>query len=447
MGISKNILLSPHDFADYICDRKISVLFLTTALFNQLASLVPQAFKNLRYLLFGGEAVDPRWVKKVHQEAPPQQLIHVYGPTESTTFSSWYLVQEITEGATTIPIGCPITNTQFYILDSHLQPAPIGVPGELYIGGDGLARGYLNRPELTEEKFILNPFSNKPEARLYKTGDLVRYLSDGNIEFIGRIDNQVKIRGFRIELGEIEALLAEHPQVREVVVIAREDIPDYKRLVAYVIPEQDQTPILTDLCHFLKQKLPEYMVPSVVVTLDTLPLTPNGKVDRCALPAPEDTKQEQQETFVSPRDELEMKLTKIWEKVLGIHPIGVKSKFFNLGGHSLLAVRLVAEIETAFHKKLPLVALSQLNTVEQLANILRQEETSESVKTSQPVLNTTTSQIVPQLSDYEYRTLLAFTAHLNQPRVGSRSLIVEIQPGSSNSKLPFSIWVGIFIII
>jgi amino acid adenylation domain-containing protein len=276
--IPKDVLLSPQDFARQLREQEISVLFLTTALFNQLASTVPQAFKNLRYLLFGGEAVDPRWVKEILEKAPPQRLLHVYGPTESTTFSSWYLVQDVPADAKIIPIGCPISNTQIYILDRHLQPVPIGVPGELYIGGDGLAKGYLNRPELTEEKFIPNPFNkskvksqkskvgdvrqpidnlqffishsqavetsqptNNPKSKiqnpkLYKTGDLARYLPDGNIEFLGRIDNQVKIRGFRIELGEIEAVLSQYPLVQESVVVARVDTHDDKLMVAYLVP-------------------------------------------------------------------------------------------------------------------------------------------------------------------------------------------------------------------
>jgi amino acid adenylation domain-containing protein len=240
IGISRDIILSPHEFALQLRQKNISVLFLTTALFQQIARVVPQAFDSLKYLLFGGEAVDPRWVQKVLKKAPPKQLLHVYGPTESTTFSSFYWVQDIPEAATSIPIGRPITNTQIYLLDEQLQPVPIGITGELYIGGDGLAQGYLNHPELTAEKFIPSPFSNEPGARLYKTGDLARYQPDGNIEFLGRIDDQVKIRGFRIELGEIEAVLSQHPAVREAVVIVQEDVPGDKHLVAYIVPNPSQ---------------------------------------------------------------------------------------------------------------------------------------------------------------------------------------------------------------
>ncbi|WP_193200856.1 non-ribosomal peptide synthetase, partial [Nostoc sp. MG11] len=236
--VSKDIVLSPKDFANFIQEQKISVLFLTTALFNQVVNVVPSAFHSVQQLMFGGEAVDIKSVKEVLKNGSPKRLLHVYGPTENTTFTTWYLVHDIPEDATTIPIGRPISNTQTYILDEYLQQVPIDVPGELYIGGDGLARSYLNRPELTREKFIPNPFSDSKSQRLYKTGDLVRYLGDGNIEFLGRIDYQVKIRGFRIESEEIEAVLKTHPQVQQAVVIVREDIPGNKRLVAYVVSEQ-----------------------------------------------------------------------------------------------------------------------------------------------------------------------------------------------------------------
>jgi acyl carrier protein len=252
----------------------------------------------------------------------------------------------------------------------------VGVQGELHIGGVGLAQGYLNRPELTAEKFIPNPFSSEPGARLYKTGDLARYLPDGNIEFIGRIDHQLKIRGFRIELEEIEAALSQHPNVRQSVVIAREDVPGDKRLVAYIITCQKQAPTLSELRRFLKQKLPEYMVPSAFVMIETLPLNTNGKVDRRALPAPQQERPALERPFVAPQDTLELQLTKIWEQVLSIQPIGVKDNFFELGGNSLLAVRLFAQIEQIFSKKLPLATFFQAPTVEQLACILRDEEWS-----------------------------------------------------------------------
>ncbi|MEH2206526.1 MAG: amino acid adenylation domain-containing protein [Nostoc sp.] len=345
--ITKSALLIPKEFAANIGYYKISVLFLTTALFNQLASFVPQAFSSLRYLLFGGEAVDPKWVQEILDKGAPQHLLHVYGPTENTTFSSWYLVEDLPNTATTIPIGRAISNTQIYLLDQNLQLVPIGVPGELYLGGAGLARGYLNRPELTEEKFIPNPYSNKPGDRLYKTGDKVRYLSDGNIQFLGRIDNQVKIRGFRIELGEVEAAIAQHPTVQETVVVAREDIPGRKYLAAYIVPNQSNAPTTSELRGFLKEKLPDYMIPGAFVMLDALPLTPNGKVDRRALPVPQTAHEELAASLVAPRTELEEILAQIWCEVFHLQQISIHDNFFELGGDSILSILIISKANQA----------------------------------------------------------------------------------------------------
>ncbi|MBW4673930.1 MAG: amino acid adenylation domain-containing protein [Desmonostoc geniculatum HA4340-LM1] len=368
--VPKSILLIPKEFAVNLRSYKVSVLFLTTALFNQLASVVPQAFASLKYLLFGGEAVDPRWVQQVLDKGAPQHLLHVYGPTENTTFSSWYLVEDLATTATTIPIGRPIANTQIYIFDQYLQPVPVGVPGELHIGGVGLARGYLNRSELTNQKFIPNPFT-AGESKLYKTGDLVRYLPDGNIEYIGRIDNQVKIRGFRIELGEIEAILSQHEDVQVSCVIVREDTPGEKRLVAYVVPQKGVTLTTEELRQFLTNKLPLYMVPSAFVILESLPLTPNGKVDHRALRAISNT--DNFKKFVQPRNQLELQLVQIWSKVLKVNKVGVQDNFFDLGGHSLLAAYLMAQIQEQFGKNLPLTTLFQNPTIEQLATIVQKD--------------------------------------------------------------------------
>ncbi|HEY9741578.1 MAG TPA: amino acid adenylation domain-containing protein [Coleofasciculaceae cyanobacterium] len=391
VGISRDVTLSPHEFALQLRQKAISVLFLTTALFQQIARDVPHAFASLRYLLFGGEAVEPRWVKKVLKKGSPRQLLHVYGPTEGTTFSSFYWVQEVPEEAISIPIGRPIANTQIYLLDGQLQPVPIGIPGELYIGGDGLARGYLNRPELTALAFIPNPFiqeigNGKQEIKgensslpsssnLYKTGDLARYQADGNIEFLGRFDDQVKIRGFRIELGEIEAVLNQHPFVIEAVVIVQEDIPGDKHLVAYIVPNQEQAstagpqgfaPLLRQ---FMKEKLPGYMVPSTYVGLDSLPLTPNGKVDRRILPVVDTLSLDTKEDYVAPRTTVEEELAGIWAKVLGKQQvgIGIHDNFFELGGHSLLATQLTSRIRDAFQVELPVRILFEAPTVATLA--------------------------------------------------------------------------------
>ncbi len=298
------------------------------------------------------------------------RVINSYGITECTIDSTFFEDKKnsIPEQAL-VPIGRPMSNTKIYILDQQLQPVPIGVIGELYIGGDGLARGYLNRPELTQEKFIANPFQTG--ERIYKTGDIARYLNDGNIEYLDRIDNQVKIRGFRIELGEIESVINTHPQIQQTVVIAREDIPGNKRIVAYIVG--DNARLNTgEVREYLKQKLPEYMVPSAFMFLKDFPLTPNGKIDRKALPVP-DLDLSSEGKLIFPRDTIELKLEQIWSDLLGIYPIGVKNNFFELGGHSLLAVRLMSQIQQQFHKKLSLATLFQNSTIEQIAHMLRQE--------------------------------------------------------------------------
>ncbi len=283
--VSKDVLLAPARFAATIEQQGITTTFLTTALFNQIAREAPAAFASMRHVLFGGEAVDPRCARLVLNAAGPAQLLHVYGPTESTTFASSYLITQVAPDATTIPIGQPIANTTNYILDPDLQPVPAGITGELFIGGDGLARGYLNRPELTAERFIPDPFSGHAGARLYRTGDLVRYLPDGQIEFLGRQDQQVKLRGFRIELGEIEATLRQHSAITDAVVRVQEQQAGDKRLIAYVVTANADEMNASELRSFLKRTLPDYMLPATFVPLTHLPLNANGKVDWRALPA------------------------------------------------------------------------------------------------------------------------------------------------------------------
>ncbi|MGC1963553.1 MAG: thioesterase domain-containing protein, partial [Candidatus Sulfotelmatobacter sp.] len=319
-------------------------------------------------ILCGGEAISRKLADQLLQKVG--SLWNMYGPTETTI---WSTTAKIEPGQNAISIGQPIANTQLFILDKVLQPVPIGVAGELHIGGDGLARGYLHRPELTAEKFIPDPFSPDPEARLYKTGDLVRYLPNGDIEFLGRIDHQIKVRGFRIEMGEIEAVLRQHGAVNETVVVVREDTPGNQRLVAYVVPAHESASIASELREFLKAKLPEYMVPSAFVPLKAMPLTPNGKVNRRALPAPDQTDLAPTAKFAAPKDVIESRLVQIWEAVLGVRPIGVRHNFFELGGHSLVAVKLMNRVEQAFRKTLPIATLLQAPTIEQLAAILRQE--------------------------------------------------------------------------
>ncbi|HEY8224552.1 MAG TPA: non-ribosomal peptide synthetase, partial [Pyrinomonadaceae bacterium] len=321
-------------------------------------------------VLCGGEALSRELAKEL--VARGGTVWNMYGPTETTV---WATIRQIEAGDEPISIGRPIANTQIYLLDEGNHPVPVGIAGELHIGGDGLARGYLNRPELTAEKFVPNIFGNGSDARLYKTGDLGRYLGDGRIEYLGRFDSQVKVRGYRIELGEIEAVLREHAFVRDVAVVVRQE-----KLVGYVVvsPEQlfDGTKLGTELRSFLKTKLPGYMSPALFVELDALPLTPNGKVDRRALPTPDESRPDLPEAYVAPRDRLEEQLATLWTNVLQLKSIGVRDNFFELGGHSLLAARLFAQIENRFGKHLPLATLFQSPTIEQLANVLRESGTS-----------------------------------------------------------------------
>ena len=287
-------------------------------------------------MLCGGEPLHLSLAQQLLQKGG--ELWNMYGPTETTI---WSTLRQITSQDVFISIGRPIANTQAYILDHHLQPVPAGVIGSLYLGGDGLARGYLNRPELTAEKFIPHPF--RPAGKIYHTGDLARYLPDGNIECLGREDSQVKIRGFRIELGEIEAVLRLFPAILHAVVLAREDVPGEKRLVAYYT--SDASPTSRELSRFLREKLPIYMVPSAYVPLETLPLTPNGKVDRRALPPPSQTRTETQASSNPPTTISELFIAGIWQELLQVNQINVFDNFFDLGGHSLLAMQVVAQIQ------------------------------------------------------------------------------------------------------
>jgi acyl carrier protein len=302
---------------------------------------------------------------------------NLYGPTETTIYSSSGLYRS-DPSERTVSIGRPIANTQIYLLDGQLQPAPVGVTGELYIGGAGVARGYLNRPDLTAEKFVPDPFSAEPGARLYQTGDLARYLPDGKIESLGRIDYQVKIRGYRIECGEIESALDQHPAVRQSVMVSRKDnrggalasLGTAKQLVAYVVAAQGAAPSTNELRVFLKQKLPEYMIPSVFVLLDSLPLTPNGKVDRLALPAPDQKRPELANLFVSPQTVVEDILAKIWIEVLKLDKVGIHDSFFELGGHSLLATQVVSRVRQVFKMELPLRTVFDKRTVYEIAKAI-----------------------------------------------------------------------------
>ncbi len=348
--VSQERATDPKALAEYFGHHPIDCLKITPAhLATLLASKAFSSIVPRQCLVLGGEAASWVEIEKIQQYAPNCRILNHYGPTETTVGVLTYPVssKQANYNSKTVPIGRPIANTQVYILDRHQQPVPIGVPGELHIGGASLARGYLNCPELTSEKFIFNPFSDKINTRLYKTGDLVRYLSDGNIEFLRRLDRQVKIRGFRIELSEVETAIASHPAVRETVVMAREDIPGRKYLAAYIVSNHSQALTSSTLRDFLQEKLPSYMVPVAFVMLNALPLTPNGKVDHQALPTPDRASQELETTFVAARTWQEELLARIWCEVLHRPQVSIHDNFFGLGGDSILSILIIAKAKQA----------------------------------------------------------------------------------------------------
>jgi acyl carrier protein len=333
---------------------------------------LPDALSGVEQLLIGGETLSVAHVQQALRLLPSTQIINCYGPTESTTFTSCYHIpRQLDQFCDSISIGRPIANTEVYIVDQYLQPVPVGIYGELLIGGPGLARGYLNHPELTAEKFIPHPFSAAGGARLYRTGDLVRYLADGDIEFAGRRDQQVKIRGFRIELGEVEAALCTHTAVRQAVVVARADGRGERRLVAYVIEGEEVSG--SELRAHLKERLPDYMLPAMFVTVTEMPLTPNGKVDRERLPAPEGLADDESGEYEAPQTAIEEVLAGIWAEVLGVERVSRRDNFFDIGGHSLLATRVISWVRKVFKVELALRTLFEEPTVAGLAATLEAE--------------------------------------------------------------------------
>ena len=354
--------VAPEALRDWLVWQRITISFLPTPLAERVMTLEWPATTALRILLTGGDALH-------RYPAPtlPFTLINNYGPTENTVVATSGPVPAIERPEGPPSIGRPIANTQVYVLDERLQPVPSGVPGELHIGGAGLARGYLNRPALTAEKFIPNPFSAVPGARLYKTGDLACYLPDGQIAFMGRIDEQIKIRGYRIEPGEIVAALDRHPAVQTSVVVAREDTLGDKRLVAYMVPAVGSRPTTGALRDFLATQVPDYMVPATFVCLDVLPLTSNGKVNCAALPAPNATNTVQDDTFTAPRTPIEERVAEIVASLLGLEQVGRDDNFFLLGGHSLLGTQVIARVHDTFGVDLPLRGLFDAPTVAELA--------------------------------------------------------------------------------
>jgi aspartate racemase len=335
----------------------------------------------LKNLLAGGDVLSPRHVRVARKELTECRIINGYGPTENTTFTCCGPVAQLEEGVP-VPIGRPLDNTKVYLLDQDLQPVPVGVIGELYTTGDGLARGYLRRPELTAEKFIPNPYGDSG-TRLYRVGDLARYLPNGEIVFAGRTDQQIKLRGFRIELGEIETVIEQQPQILHAAVVVHEDETKDKRLVGYVVTQKQITS--DELREALKPRLPDYMIPSIFMMLESLPLTASGKIDRKALPAPALDGTARQQSYVAPRTETETRIAQIWSEVLGVVQVGVEEDFFSLGGHSLLATRVISRVNTAFGIDVSLRRVFEEPTIARLAAVVEQAKTSE-IQPSEPAL-------------------------------------------------------------
>lgn len=370
----------PQQVAELISEKKITHMLGLPSLYSLLlAEAGSEKLSSLDTIIVAGEACPKDLVKRHNELFPRIKLYNEYGPTEGTVWSSVYDCSS-QKLEMQVPIGNPILNSQIYLLNANMRPVPVGIAGELYIGGPGLTRGYLNRPELAADMLVPNPFGDKPGTRLYRTGDLARYLPDGNIEFLGRADHQVKIRGYRIELGEIETVLNQHAAVKENVIVARDSSSEQEtpaggeqRLVAYVVLENAEQPKITELRSFINERLPEFMVPSFFVLLQSLPLTPNGKVDRKALPELDHARPDLEETFVGPRNQVEEVLTGIWTEILDVEKIGVHDNFFELGGHSILVTRLVSRIRDALQVEVPLRTIFEMPTVAELTEMLFQD--------------------------------------------------------------------------
>ncbi|MEQ8997811.1 MAG: amino acid adenylation domain-containing protein [Coleofasciculus sp. B1-GNL1-01] len=373
---SESEIHDPEQLVHILGHEPITFWDSAPAALQQLVPFLPSASSidrqnQLRLVFLSGDWIPTTLPDSIRTTYPGVQVIALGGATEATVWSNHYSIGEVDPSWVSIPYGKPIQNSQYYILDSQFNLCPIGIPGNLYIGGECLACGYFNNPVQTAEKFIPNPYSlecsSKLGSRLYQTGDLARYQADGNIEFLGRIDHQVKIRGFRIECGEIEAVLSRHPEVQQATVIAREDIPGNKQLVAYVVPRQQSAPSIRQLRLFLKENLPNYMMPEALVLLEEIPLTPNGKVDRKALPEPDRTGVHLETIYIPPRTPIETSLAKIWREVLRVERVGIHDNFFDLGGHSLLVTQLLIRVRETFKVELPLQTLFELPILADLA--------------------------------------------------------------------------------
>jgi acyl-CoA synthetase (AMP-forming)/AMP-acid ligase II len=368
--------------------QQVSAIHTVPSLMRQILSFIAEEpsseIESLEKIFIGGDAVPIELLEQMSKLFPKAEIEVLYGPTEATIISTSHRYS-ISQKASQI-IGRPLGNVKLRVCDDQGRLLPIGAPGEILIGGEGVVRGYLNRPELTAERFIADQFSKEGNGRVYKTGDIGRYLPDGEIEYLGRKDHQVKIRGYRIELGEIEAVLLEHEGVREAVVAAREEEAGDKRLVAYLVAETEQYALTSSqLRSYLKERLPDYMIPASFVMLERMPLTPNGKIDRRSLPEPKGSRPDLEKGFVAPSNHIEEKLARIWSDLLGVAQVGIHDNFFYLGGHSLVATQLISRIQKSFHLKLPLRYLFDKPTIAELAVLISQTLGDQSTPQTIPI--------------------------------------------------------------
>ncbi|MBD2824488.1 non-ribosomal peptide synthetase [Xenorhabdus szentirmaii] len=419
--VSSTALLEPMRFRQALMDGNVTALWLTVGLFNEYLETLLPVFGQLRYLLVGGDVLNPQKIRQVQSaETQPACLLNGYGPTETTTFAATYAMTSPVDVNQSIPIGRPIANTHIYLLDPYGQAVSIGAIGEIHIGGDGVARGYLNRPELTAERFLPDPFSPETGARMYKTGDLGRWLPDGNIEYLGRNDGQVKLRGFRIELGEIENTLTSHPQVRQAVVIDRQHQGNQgnKVLAAYLVTTGE----LSDdtLIKYLSSRLPEYMVPASFTRLEFIPLTRNGKVDRRALPEPA---RGNKDNYIAPRNALETQLCSIWQEVLKLEHISIDDNFFRIGGDSIVSIQLVSKLRQAGFS-LQVKSIFEAPTVAQLAQWLSQSSSAEKIMAEQGVLSGEFDLLPVQQTFFNW--------NLAEPHHWNQAFMIQL-PGSISS--------------
>jgi amino acid adenylation domain-containing protein len=381
---SRADLREPRKLARILKQQRITFWNSAPVALQQVApyfSNEPNSGEHLRTVILAGDWIPLRLPDEIHAAFPNAHVVNMGGATETSVYSNYFVVGKVEPHWASIPYGKPIQNARYHILDARLNPVPIGVTGDIYAGGECLALGYADAV-LTADRYIPDPFSTEPGARLYKFGDRGRYRADGEMEFLGRRDQQIKIRGFRIELGEIESALVANKAVREAVVLVREDVPGEKRLVAYVVPAQQPAPTTTDLHSFLKEKLPEYMLPSAFVMIDTLPLTRNGKLNRQALPAPDASRPALASSYLAPATELERRIAEIWQDVLGVERIGMRDNFFELGGHSLVLVQMHARLKETLRQEVSIIELFKYPTIASLAAFLGQDQLKNSVDTS-----------------------------------------------------------------